>query len=281
MKIFIRKILLFLCLFIIMWGIIVGVDFFFVKNQYTQNYQASILDKTERARTIEGNKILLLGNSNVSFGFDSGLLEAELGMPVVNMGIHSGLGNAFQEDMAKEYISNGDIVLLCHNSYSDGFKISDPSLAWITIEKHTELWPIVRQSNRKDMLQAYPLYAFNCLRLALTGSGNKAADSCYARSSFNEYGDVIYKPEFERRETSTMFYEGAIKVPSISDETVLRINEFNEYVTSKGAVLLVAGYPIASGEYTPDKEEYVAFQTELSERLDCPLISDFTIPYFI
>jgi len=125
MKRFLKKVTILVVLFVLMWAVIVGVDFLIVGNQYLNNYQASILDKIKRASEIQGPKVLLVGNSNVSFGFDSGLLEEQLGLPVVNMGIHSGLSNAFQEDMAKPYISEGDIVLLCHNSYSDGYGISD------------------------------------------------------------------------------------------------------------------------------------------------------------
>lgn len=280
MREFIRKIAIFGILFAALWGIIVLVDFAVIRNQYLYNYQASILDKTSRAKSISGQKIILVGNSNVSFGFDSELLERELDMPVVNMGIHSGLSNAFQEDMVKPYISEGDIVLLCHNSYDDGYAISDPSLAWITIEKHTELWPIIRECNRKDMLRAYPLYAFDCFKLGITRTGNKKENSCYSRGSFNLYGDIIYKPDFEKKTISTLFYDGAIKIPTITDETMNRINEFNEFVLSKGANLYVVGYPIGSGEYTPDKRMYEEFQNELSSKLDCPIISDYT-DYFI
>lgn len=280
MKLFLKKVLAFIGLFLLLWGIILGIDFGIIKNQYLYNYQASILDKLARAASIEGKKILLLGNSNVSFGFDSALLEKLTGYPVVNLGIHSGLSNMFQEDMAKKYISEGDIVLLCHNSFNDGYKISDPSLAWITIEKHTDLWPIIRDQNKKEMVQAYPLYAFDCLLLGVTGRGNRIEDSCYSRESFNEYGDIVYKPDFESRAASTMFYEGAIRVPKISDETIDRVNEFNDFCLEKGATLLVIGYPIADGEFTPPREEFVEFQNELSDRLHCPVISDYT-DYFI
>lgn len=277
---FIKKVVLFLLLFILMWIIIISADFFIVGNQYLHNYQASIIDKIERIQSIEGNKIILVGNSNVSFGFDSELLERETGFPVANMGIHSGLSNMFQEDMVKPYIDEGDIVLLCHNSFSDGYTISDPSLAWITIEKHKDLWQIIRKDNMKEMIQAYPIYAFNCLVRKITGKGVQIENSCYSREAFNEYGDVVYKPEEEKRPASMIFYKGAINVPIITDSTVDRINEFNEYVTSRGATLLVVGYPVADGDITPEKDKYVNFQEELTEKLNCRVISDYTDYFF-
>ena len=280
MKKFMGKVLLLGLAVVLFFAAIIGIDFYVVGDQYLYNYQASILDKVERLKSIEGRKIILVGNSNVSFGFDSALMEKELGIPVVNTGIHSGLGNAFQEDLPKEYISAGDIVLLCHNSYSDDSSINDPSLAWITIEKHRELWPIIREDSYRDMIQAYPIYAMNCAFLGLTGRGNRHTDSCYDRQSFNEYGDIVYRPEKEQRAAGVMFYDGAIKVPRISDSCAERINEYNRYIRDRGAVLLVVGYPIADGENTPDRKRYKDFQRELEEKLDCPVISDYT-DYFI
>lgn len=53
------------------------------------------------------------------------------------------------------------------------------------------------------------------------------------------------------------------------------VNIYEEYVASKGATLLVVGYPIAEYEYTPPKEKYIDFQKELARQLDCPVISDY------
>ena len=282
MKRLVGKVFLLGLAVIFVFASMVLIDFYVVGNQYLYNYQASILDKVERLKSIKEPKIILVGNSNLSFGFDSELMEKELGMPVVNTGIHAGLGNAFQENLPKEFISEGDIVLICHNSYSDDSSIKDPGLAWITIEKHRELWSILQQTDYRDMIQAYPIYALNCALLKITGRGNQHTDSCYDRQSFNKYGDVVYKPDSEREPVDFIFHEGTVKVPDISDICADRINEYNRYVTGKGATLLVTGWPIGYGEFTPDAKKYEAFQNKLEQKLDCPIISDFTdffIPY--
>ena len=282
MKRLVGKVILLGLAVVFFFASMVFIDLNVVGNQYLYNYQASILDEVERLKSIKEPKIILVGNSNVSFGFDSELMEKELGMPVVNTGIHAGLGNAFQENLPKEYISEGDIVLICHNSYSDDSSIKDPGLAWITIEKHRELLPILQRTDYRDMAQAYPIYALNCAFLKITGRGNQHTDSCYDRDAFNEYGDIVYKPESERESVDYIFHEGTVKVPDISDACADRINEYNRYVKEKGATLLVTGYPIGSGKFTPDAKKFKAFQNKLEKKLDCPIISDFTdffIPY--
>ena len=116
MKKFIVKIIGFLVI-IGAIGIICSMFVFgVVAPQYSMNYNSSINEKIDRLNSIEESKIILVGNSNVAFGFDSEKIQKEIGMPVVNLGLHGGLGNYFHEQMAKENIQVGDIVVLCHTN---------------------------------------------------------------------------------------------------------------------------------------------------------------------
>lgn len=197
-------------------------------------------------------------------------------MPVVNLGLHGGLGNTFHENMAKLNIGKGDIVIVCHSSYDDD-DILNPELACITLEWNTELWCILRSEDIFPVLLASPNYVLRAASYWISGRGNQPVEgSCYNRSSFNEYGDI----GAERTESIYVFREGAIIVPSISDDCVKRLNEFNQYVTEQGGVLLIAGYPIGDGEYTPQRSEYQEFQEQLEERLDATVISDYMDYFF-
>lgn len=279
MKRFLSKILLFLCLFLLSAAVIAGVDVFWVGSQHLGNYQASLLDKVERLQSLDGPKIVLVGNSNLSFGMDSSQLEAAFGMSVVNMGLHGGLGNAFHEEMCRLGVSQGDIVILCHTDYSDDDTISDSALAWITLEKHSQLWPLIRAKDVLSMLRAYPDYFKDSLVSKLTGEpDNQASDAtCYSRSAFNLYGDIVRRPDDRYQ-----FTPGSVEVPQVNDTCTQRINALDAYLRERGAVLLIAAYPIASGAYTPDVSEYDAFEAELRRKISCPVIShyrDYFIPY--
>lgn len=48
----------------------------------------------------------------MAFGFQSEQIEEAFGLPVVNLGLHGGLGNAFHEEMAKINVCEGDIYYL-------------------------------------------------------------------------------------------------------------------------------------------------------------------------
>lgn len=114
---FIRNILILLLIIALISSGIAAFDFFFIGSQYKYNYQASIIDKVERLESISEPKIILVGHSNLSFGIDSKRLEDAMKMPVVNLGLHGGLGNAFHEEIAKLNINEGDIVVVCHSSF--------------------------------------------------------------------------------------------------------------------------------------------------------------------
>lgn len=248
--------------------------------QYSYNYNASLQDKMRRLVSVEGPKIVLIGNSNLAFGINSEMLENALGMPVVNMGLHGGLGNAFHEEMAKINVQQGDIIIIAHTEFADDDSISDPVLAWLTIENNRNLWKLIRTKDIPDMFFSYPDYAKKALTLWTAREGNKADyGTVYDRSAFNEYGDV----RFARPETileAGFFDENPILVPEINQTCTKRLNKLNEYVKQKGAVLLTAAYPIPAGKNTPPAEDYIRFQKQLSEVLDFPVISDYT-DYFL
>lgn len=254
-----------------MLGIVILFCFRIVMPQYLNNYQAALIDKNERLCSIDGPKVVLIGNSNLVFGLDSAAIEEALGMPVVNMGMHGNLGNPFIEQAALKNVHEGDIVILSYSNFDDGDVIRNPQLAWITIENHLELYSYIRPKDWKDMIKAYPTYFRNCLNLWSQGIGNMDSGTEYSRLQFNEYGDNIYDRPALVPETDFSL----VHIPAIGDATVDRINALDQQLKEKGATLLVAAYPTPICEYTPDREEYVAFSDEIDDLLTCPLISRY------
>lgn len=276
MKKFIKKFVLFLLCICISSGAFLLFFFKIISPQYDKHYQASIIDKVERLESIDSPKIILVGNSNLAYGIDSEMIQNELGMPVVNLGLHGELGNAFHENMAKLNIGEGDIVVVSHISYSDEGGLSNPELTWMTIENHTNLWRIVPAKDWPTLLIGLPSYILKASYYWITNEVENTVTDHNQRSMFNEYGDNIYP----RDELTYRFVDGTVDLPEINEICINRLNEFDSFCKEKGASLVIAAYPIADCEFTPDKEEYTRFQTKLDEELDCEIISDFT-DYFI
>lgn len=282
MKKFITKVLLFFGLLAVILVPVTGFFFWGISPQYENGYNASLLDKVERLKSIEEPKIVLIGNSNVSFGFQSEMIEEKYGMPVVNMGLHGGLDNAFHEEMAKINVREGDVYVICHHTFSDDSKIDDIALAWITLENHWDLYSLLNKEDIPSMLTGFPdymkkatvLWGLGLVNQEAAKNYNAESDACYSRDAFNKYGDNVYP----REEGSFTFKEQSL--PGMNDNCINRLNELNKYLEERGASMVVAGYPIGKGEYTPAEEDFVAFQKVLANRLDCEVISDYRDYFF-
>lgn len=262
-----RKFLLKLLLF----GVLIVAYINYILPQYNKGYDAALIDKAERLESIDEPKIVLLGNSNVAFGFDSALIEEKTGMPVVNMGLHAGAGNAFHEDMAKFNVCEGDIYVLCHSSFADSDNIPDTMAYWSSLENNYQLWRLIRRKDIPAAVKGFPVYLKKSLALYASGTGNQEIEGVvHNRSSFNEYGDIgLY------REGSLDVFTDKVAPPPINDIMVSRINALNAWLTERGASLVVAGYPVGNGMLTADAGEFMAFQDELEWKLDCAVISNY------
>ena len=260
---FLGKLLLFLSLVIIY--------FYKIMPQYDGDYNSCLSDKVERLEVTAGPKIVLIGDSNLSFGIDSKLIEDEFGMPVVNMGYHGGIGNSFHEKMSRINIQEGDIYILGHSTFADDDTIGD-IYAWVSLENHVHLWTtLIRPKDLMPMIRSFPWYLRKCLDFYSSGEGNIDNGGVYSRSVVNAYGDVAFI-----RKGSEYEFQSPISTPPINDITVERINRLNEYIESCGATLLVAGYPIGNGQLTADAKDFIQFQRELEKFLDCTVISNYT-----
>ena len=282
MKKFLLKTLVFVCLLILILAGTVLLDIFAVGGTFKNNYQASIVDKLDRLESITEPKIILVGHSNVSFGFDSARLEEEMGMPVVNLGLHGSLGNSFHENLAKVNLGAGDIVVVCHTSFSDDGLIGDYSLAWITVDNNKRIADLIEKRDYRGMLEAYPDYLCNSLFLWATGRANRDTGSCYSRNAFNGYGDIVLRPE-DMAVTEEYFKTASVGVPEITEDCMNRFNEFVREVNDKGASVVIAGYPIAYGEYSDfTAEDFDDFEQKLRKYAECDVISkysDYFFPY--
>ena len=270
---FLKKLLIFLGLFaFIQIGVII-FHYFVIGNQYGNVYTGIFPYKMERIASISESKIILVGDSNVAYGFNSETIEKEFGMPVVNMGLHGGLGAKFHIDMIKNYINQGDIVIYAGAGYDIESDIADIRLAWITVELYTQYYDQLFQGVEFRLIKAYPNYFYNALVEYLKGTGSHRGT--LEELGFNIYGDVCKERPLSSE--NIYFTESVVSVPNMSEKDKKSFNELNEYVESKGATLLIAGYPIGYFGYLPDeqKNELNDCRSIFQDGLNCQIISNY------
>jgi len=183
----------FICVFI-------SLFFFFwlfsdKKSLQKNDYLAAIHDKHMILKNIENPAVILAGGSNVAFGIDSLAIEKKIGFPVVNLGLHAGLGLDFMLEELKFCVRPGDFIILS-TEYFLNRAGSYPLKILIK-----GLYPMAgsffeEKAERKKLLLASPELPaagfLEWLQNFRRSCNNRVEDpAIYNRKSFNSRGDLV------------------------------------------------------------------------------------------
>jgi hypothetical protein len=91
-------------------GVMITITFLGIKPDSNHYFAGSLLH-SELLENTPSPRIILVGGSNVSFGIDAELMQRKLGIPVINDGLHAGLGLAPLREL-EEYIRAGDVIII-------------------------------------------------------------------------------------------------------------------------------------------------------------------------
>ncbi|MCR5823345.1 MAG: hypothetical protein K6G60_02835 [Lachnospiraceae bacterium] len=249
-------------------GIYAGYVWFFgLPSVYDETYYAGLKVKYDRLTSVKEPKIVVIGGSSVAFGIDSKTVERETGMPCVNFGLYAAFGFKPMTDMAKESIGEGDIVILAPElsaqMYSDyvGYDYLLDAL-----EGRWDMAKALGKDYVKGLLGAGPEYMKRRKEIEKNGLN---VEGVYARSSFDEYGDMI----FERKEN--IMNGGYLKtdLPEISasiltEEFFETVNSFADFCKKKGASVYFGFPPVNALSADGESSEKEAFLSGLREGLD-------------
>jgi len=184
MKSFIRKILFF--------SLIVSAGYliiYFTANRYAKSdndFMAAIADKHQRIENINEPKLVFAGGSNLPFGIDSKMIQDSLNIPVVNLGLHAGLGLDFMLNELRSCIKNGDIIIL-----STEYFLGDGDY---NLKKYTgKIYPEANHFYEKNIIKEMEANIDNTrnhLKSLIKQKHKEQTETAYSRESFNEYGDI-------------------------------------------------------------------------------------------
>ncbi|MCM1170438.1 MAG: hypothetical protein NC324_10940 [Bacteroides sp.] len=138
--------------------------------------------------------IILVGGSNVAFGFHSQLLSEQSHLPVINMGLHAGLGLKFITEESFPYLKSGDI-LICSPEYGHFFgdmAYGEQPLADITYLSKKPFFFLSEIKQWKSLIINTPHFLRSKIESSVIRSLNPSKETVYQLSSFNEYGDVVF-----------------------------------------------------------------------------------------
>ncbi len=276
MKQIIRELIMAILSVCIIAVIVIALFYKYVPEQYETNYVRAMTDKYNRLISVDEPKIVLIGDSNLAFGVDSEYIQNMTGMPVVNMGLHGGLGNSVQTEIAMSNVRNGDIYVLVYSDFAQDKDIYQKDLTLVMLGHNKELWDRLSIKQKMELIPAIPDYIFSSMSLYIRGRGNEEIEealSDYSRAGFNESGDNTIRIAENQLVDYTEFES---KVSDISDMMVKRIKYWQAYCNDRGAEVVIAAYPIMNTTDMDSAQSYREFVDRLKELTGCKVISDYS-----
>ncbi len=243
--------------------------------QYSDTYLGELPFKYQRLQETKGKRIVLVGGSNLAFGVDSNLIKENFhDYDVVNMGMYAALGTEVMFDLSIGDIREGDIIIVSpeqqRQTLSDYF---NAEYMWMGIDGHWNLWNSLDSTDKKKMIGQLPYFAVDKYKYFFKNNAPKP-DGVYARSSFNEYGDIIYadcKSNImnQQYDTNTLIeFEEDI----VSDEFISELNEFVERAIDKGATVWYRFCPM--NILAVENGNIDNYYEMLQEKIRCPIIGN-------
>ena len=277
MKRFIKNLLLFLLVQLIVWSAIV---FVYIRcRPIGQHYIAASIDKQRLLAQQPSPRIVFVGGSNLAFGLDSAAFANETSFKPVNMGLHVELGLDFILHEAKSGLRSGDVVVLSPEyelfgvDYSGGGEILYTAVEQhVANVQHLSLPSVLRVSDNGFLLLSQILdYDYRCL------TGNRGIyeptnpNNPYKRSGFNEYGDVIAHYGMPRKEFPFPKLDTKVNSRTIN-RTISRLRDFQQWCQQNGIVVVVT-FPTVPEQYMQQNRSSVVAIRDAVQSLNIPILA--------
>ena len=230
----------------------------------TNDYVGASIDKEKRLATIQTPKIIFVGGSNLAFGTNSKMIEDSTHYPVVNMGLHAGLGLDFMLSEVTSGVKKGDIVLL-----SIEYNLDDrPDLKLLT--QTIDLNPIAKQYISFNINEGLGYYVYDiqrCLTSSIKTLGKKFSNNIYLRNGFTAEGDLTT-------------YFTMPDIPFLIPKMVLtdyssrisKINNLVETCSSRGAKIYFIFPTCQKSTYVANKDFINKYADIFHKALKCPIL---------
>lgn len=243
---------------------------------YEETFLGELKHKIKLLRETEDPRIILVGGSAVAFGVDSVLLEEQLpGFHVVNFGMYAALGTSVMLDISQAYVKEGDIVILIpelqRQTLSGYF---DADVMWQALDG--DFGEILHLPKEKAMALAASFFGFAGQKFRCFVKGEKMTpSSVYARSSFNEHGDVA-SPLCERNIMPSGVDIGMMvefNEDTMDEWHVERLQEYHDLLIKKGAALWHGICPVNKAAIVED-DALERYYEAILEKMDIPVIGN-------
>lgn len=219
----------------------------------------------EKATRGQSPRVLMIGSSELAFGIDSKQMEDSLKMPVVNIGLHGGLGQDLVMRDALTKAQPGDICVVSITGIDKHHGEGNGSTLPFFIDLYPQKAPLLNAANiRETVVGTYNMLIMKLVFLAHMALGRNAIDPEYNVGNFDSRGDEVGHLKDKKKypiSTSTSFSKEKIAFDYL-DVYVGYLDELQ----NRGCKVIVVPSLLARPSYEMAKEAYKSLELEFAKR---------------
>jgi hypothetical protein len=245
------------------------------KGRDITDYIYAPFDKVKLLANTPLPRIIMVGGSNIGFGLDSQKIKNAMGVNVVNMGLHAGLGLRYMLNLVKPYVQESDVVVIIpeyHQFFGElngGAALARLALTYPELRKF-----IYPKSQYLNLLKSYPGILQELIYetwFFLKSTEN--CDEVYNRYVFNKLGDAVSHLNKKSSVDLTSIEMFAEKTPVYDSMTISVLNDFYVFALNKGARIYFMHPAIPSVQFNSSKKIIDQLDMRLKEKLMIPIVS--------
>ncbi len=229
------------------YALMVYAVFFRMPYMDPGDYISAILDKDRLLRGTPSPKIVFVGASNLAFGLDSERVQSAMRLPVVNLGLHGGVGLKYMLDSTLPYVKKGDIVVLVpeyEEFFGERHYGEAPLLNVLHLSR--EGWRHIDSFQQYRVIWRYALTEMKDTIHALY-KRSSSSGKIYSRESFNRFGDVV--AHLKEKPRTIERYGVPLENEKFNDGVLADMKIFREYSEGNGAAVLILFPSIAESAF--------------------------------
>ena len=241
-------------------------------------YQYAYQDKLNILQNTKGDgRLILVGGSNLAFGINSQMLEDSLHMPVVNMGLHAGVGLRFEVESVKEYLQPGDILLIVpeYDNFTGDFWLGEDYLSSVVATDYNRFAKYLTMEQDYTCGKNYFHVAFMNVWSDYTGNLDP---NYYRRTYFEKHGDYI--GHLEKTNETPIVVKGFDTI-SLNEKVLQNLYDWQTELQSDKHVSVAVGFPAILDEGYKAKKPFIDLLVKKLIKTGIPIIGipeNYTFP---
>ena len=236
------------------------------------HFLLATLDKEHRLYQLSSPKIVVVGGSNTIFNINSRTISDLVGYPVVNMGLHAGLGLMFMLNEIEPAIRKGDIIIIMPE-YAQFYR--ELFFGGRIVTRLLSLNPrfIRYVSTRQQIFEIMKGLGLETRSKIVYLLGQSADEETYSRSAFNECGDLMAELVGDQPLAQLAGETYKIRrLDEINKPAIQELNDFYARMQVCGANVFLALPAIPIEKYSDNRVEINDLYSYLKENLEIPML---------